>query len=295
MTALAALALAAYAALVGAGLPPLLARAAWTRRSPALALAAWYGLAVTFTVSCALAAYHLVLSGSHTHGLLGLFEPGSPTAPEGPTILLPVAAGMAWPLASVAAAGHRARRDRAAHLDKLALAGRFDEELDAMLLDHPIPVAYCLPRGPVVVSSGALCALTSGQLGAALLHERAHLSGRHHLLLTVSSGLADAFWKLPLAHGLRTHTAVLLEMMADDRAARTSSAEDLATAICEVASPERSAVTLAAGGGTSTILRMRRLLRPEPRIRPALQLAVLMLITLGPALPYLLTCGPTPR
>ncbi|MDH6139986.1 MULTISPECIES: M56 family metallopeptidase [Kitasatospora] len=295
MTALAAaLVLALYAVLVGTVAPRRLARAHWPQRAPRLALAVWYGLAATFTVACSLAAYHLTLTGPHAHGLLALFDSDAPSAAEGPTVLLPVGLGALWPLGAIAAAARRARRERADHLDRLALAGRRDAALDAVLLDHPTPAAYCLARGPVVVSSGALAGLPSGQLNAVLEHERAHLTGRHHLLLTVSSGLSRALWRLPLAHGLRQQTATLLELMADDRAARRCSAEDLAAAVCEVATAVPSATALAAGGA-GALLRIRRLLRPAPPLRLPVRLAVLAAIALGPTVPYLLTCGPIPR
>ncbi|MFG2843048.1 M56 family metallopeptidase [Kitasatospora sp. NPDC048296] len=296
MTALAAFLLALYAGLVGAALPGALARAAWPQRAPALALAAWFGLAATFTVAVALAGYHLALSGSraHAHGLLALFEPGAPVSgAEGPAVLVPIVLGAAWPLARIVRAARRARHDRATHLDRLTLAGRPDPQLGAVLLDHPVPVAYCLHRGPVVISSGTVAQLTDGQLRAVVQHERAHLAGRHHVLLVAGAGLADAFRALPLGRGLRAHVAPLLEMLADDRAARTCRPEDLAAAMCEVGALRPSPATLPAGGAR-TLLRMRRLLRPAPRLRFAVRLVTVALIALGPLAPYLLTCGPTP-
>ncbi|MFE4973268.1 M56 family metallopeptidase [Kitasatospora sp. NPDC056651] len=297
MTVLAACVLGLYAALAGALLPGRLARAHWPQRAPGLALTAWFGLAATFTVAVALTAYHLALAGprAHAHGLLALFEPGARAAgAEGPAVLVPIVLAAAWPLTRIAAATRRARRDRAEHLDLLTLAGRADPALGAVLLDHPAPVAYCLHRGPVVISSGTVARLTDGQLRAVIAHERAHLAGRHHLLLALGAGLADAFRRLPLGRALRAQVAPLLEMLADDRAARGCRPEDLAAAMCEVGSLRPSPATLPAGGGARTLLRMRRLLRPAPRLRPAARLVTVALIALGPLVPYLLTCGPTP-
>jgi Zn-dependent protease with chaperone function len=47
---------------------------------------------------------------------------------------------------------------------------------------------YCVPgRLPtIVVTTGALAVLEPEQLAAVLAHERAHLAGRHHLLLAVT-------------------------------------------------------------------------------------------------------------
>ena len=65
----------------------------------------------------------------------------------------------------------------------------------AVVLDAPQRAAYCVPGRPaaIVLTSGALAVLDRAQLGAVLAHERAHLTGRHHLLITLSRGLAASF------------------------------------------------------------------------------------------------------
>jgi Zn-dependent protease with chaperone function len=47
-------------------------------------------------------------------------------------------------------------------------------------------------------TSGALAVLDSGQLTAVLRHERAHLAGRHHLLLAITRSLAAIVPGVPL-------------------------------------------------------------------------------------------------
>ena len=62
------------------------------------------------------------------------------------------------------------------------------------LIDDEHPAVYCLPgRRRIVMTTGALRCLDARQLEAVLAHERAHLSGRHHLVLTFANALKDAF------------------------------------------------------------------------------------------------------
>ncbi|MFD0508805.1 hypothetical protein ACFQ0G_50255 [Streptomyces chiangmaiensis] len=129
-----AVVLAGYAALMGAAVPPLLARAHWAHRAPTAAVFAWQGLMVTFVVTAALSVHHLVLGEHHVHErLFGLltFCGLATSAPEGRAPLtigsaLAIAAPM---LVVLLPAGWlirciwRARRARVRQLDMLVLAG----------------------------------------------------------------------------------------------------------------------------------------------------------------------------
>ncbi|MFD0572747.1 M48 family metalloprotease [Kitasatospora gansuensis] len=86
-----------------------------------------------------------------------------------------------------------------------------------------------------MVSRGALAALTPPQLAAALAHERAHLTGRHHLAACAAEALAGTFARLPLGRLVSAEVRTLLEMAADDRALRGHSPRALATAMGVVA------------------------------------------------------------
>ncbi|MFJ7998632.1 M56 family metallopeptidase [Streptomyces sp. NPDC096310] len=329
---IAALALTGYAALVGAVVPYGLARARWTHRAPAVAVLAWQGLMVTFVVSVALAAYHLVLTEEHVHrGLVGLLSicgvaaevpagapvevpagapagsGGAPAAPDASSSGAPAAspAGGAVPLLVPAAVAllplawllrtvWRSRRARARRLDLLSLVGVPAPEYGATVVEHDVPAVYCLPgrRRRVVVSRGALDVLSDDQLRAALAHERAHLAGRHHLLLMAADAFARAFPGLPLARHARAQTALLLEMAADDRALRGHPRETLAAAMCEVAAGRAPSGALGAGG-PGTLIRVRRLLAPQPRPHRVTWLAIVVASCAAPVFPLLLTCGPT--
>jgi Zn-dependent protease with chaperone function len=82
---------------------------------------------------------------------------------------------------------------RAFHDDVLAMIAR-PGPTGVRVIDDEHPAVYCLPgRRRIVLSTGAVCCLYGRHLEAVLAHERAHLSGRHHLLLTFASALRDAF------------------------------------------------------------------------------------------------------
>jgi Zn-dependent protease with chaperone function len=80
------------------------------------------------------------------------------------------------------------------------------------------PVAYCVPGRPaaIVLSTGALALLDPAQLTAVLAHERAHLAGRHHLLISLTRVLATTFPAVPLFTRGPAEVARLAEMCADD-------------------------------------------------------------------------------
>ncbi|CAM5509976.1 M56 family metallopeptidase [Streptomyces tanashiensis] len=58
--------------------------------------------------------------------------------------------------------------------------------------------------------------LTPAQLAAALAHERAHIAGRHHLLVAAAEAFAAVFPRLPLARHGGSAVPLLLEMAADE-------------------------------------------------------------------------------
>jgi Zn-dependent protease with chaperone function len=103
----------------------------------------------------------------------------------------------------------------------------------AVVLDAPEPVAYCVPGRPgtIVVTSGALAVLDPAQLSAVLAHERAHLAGRHHLLITLTRALEASFPAVPLFTRGPREVARLAEMCADDAAARHSGRRTLVAAL----------------------------------------------------------------
>jgi Zn-dependent protease with chaperone function len=137
------------------------------------------------------------------------------------------------------------------------------------IVDHPVPVAYCLPGrdSTVVLSSSALALLSDQERALVLGHERRHLSARHHLALAYADALARTFRWVPLFARAREEVAVLLEMTADDAASSPSDRRALARALVTLAAGARVEATLAASD-TAALQRVRRLVAPAvPRRR----------------------------
>ncbi|MEU0781247.1 M48 family metalloprotease [Streptomyces sp. NPDC006173] len=112
------------------------------------------------------------------------------------------------------------RRLRAARLDVAGVA----EAGGLCVIDDARPDAYALPGGRrradrIVVTTGMLRALTPGERGVLLAHERAHLAGRHHLFLATAQ---LAGWCHPALAAVTRHVAFAAERAADEAAARTA-------------------------------------------------------------------------
>ena len=182
----------------------------------------------------------------------------------------------------------RAGRRSRAHAEAARITGRRlpvigDGEGATVVLDAPQRAAYCVPGRPaaIVLTSGALAVLDRAQLGAVLAHERAHLAGRHHLLISLSRGLAASFPGVPVFTQGPAEVARLAELCADDAAARRSGRSALVAALLAMgtgaAVPD---LALAVTSGAVTA-RVHRLLDPPRRghhVRYALALAAVMLL-----------------
>ena len=272
-----ALLLAGYCAAAGLGAPALLRRG-WAAHVPRLAMAAWLALSASCVAAAVLAAVAVAvpfpLTWSTAGGMAGpsFATPGAAAAAvTGLLLAAAIVARAAWCLGSAVVRG---RRERHTHAAFLVAAGRADPALGAVVLDQDAPAAYCLPGGPgPVVSAGTLAVLDPGQLQAVLAHERAHLRGYHHAMLTWAAALGRAFGFVPLLARAPGELATLAEMAADDAAvgrhpADDLAAEDLAAALVILAKAGAQATALTAGG-PDALARIQRLLAPPASGRPA--------------------------
>ena len=103
---------------------------------------------------------------------------------------------------------------------------------------RPVAFSSSCDGGRIVVSSGLAEALDPGELRAVLEHERAHLTGRHDALLRVAR-LNRAC--LPAFFGARAFDRsvhLLVELAADDAAARVCGAAAVANALRRTAALE---------------------------------------------------------
>jgi Zn-dependent protease with chaperone function len=185
----------------------------------------------------------------------------------------------------------RARRGSRAHAEAAHLTGRKlpgpglpvvpqAGRVGTVVLDSPKPVAYCVPGRPaaIVLSTGALALLDPAQLTAVLAHERAHLAGRHHLLLVLTRVLAATFPAVPLFTRGAPEVARLAEMCADDAAARRSGRKALLTALLAIGTGTAVPALAATGGDVGA--RVHRLLEPPHGARRARYGLALSCVTL---------------
>ncbi|MGI9008295.1 MAG: M56 family metallopeptidase, partial [Streptosporangiaceae bacterium] len=236
----------------------MLASAHWPRRSPALAIALWQALGLGWGVATIGALVGLGATGLHGRSGIGLSGVAG-AAPRAATLLLGPGSGgrprwdamtavreisliagtlllalLCWVLVDAIAAVFRARHRQRALLQLLA---HHDPKVPgALVVDHPAAAAYCVPgrRSAIVISAGALDLLDQAELAAVIAHERAHLRARHDLVLLPFTALLRAFRWSEAAQEANRAVALLVEMMADDRAGRRLPARELATALLRV-------------------------------------------------------------
>jgi len=284
-------------ATLAVGLVPAaaeLAAARWPRRSPAAAIMLWQAMGLGWGVAAigTLAALgadpvgpgvaggaFAVLDNAARNVAREVRPPGFPAALR----LLCLGASatllalLCWVL--IAAAG-AVLRDRRRHRALLSLLAHGDPKVPgALVVDHPAAAAYCVPglRSRIVISAGALDLLDQAELAAVLAHERAHLRERHDLVLLPFTALARAFPWSVLVQRSYASVALLVEMLADDHAARRRPARELVTALIRVGSagsPGSPAGTLAMADGedgeddevadSGVTARVERLLTPSP-------------------------------
>jgi len=197
-------------------------------------------------------------------------------------------------LAFAEAIGAR-RRQRAL----LALLAHGDPKAPgALVVDYPAAAAYCLPgiRSQIVVSAGTLDLLAPAELAAVLAHERAHLRARHDLVLIPFTSLRRSFPRSRVITQAQRTVALLVEMMADDRALRVRGllARELATALLRFGTAGTActpAGALAAAEGELTA-RVNRLLTPLPPLSRPVQAGVVLAAALLVTAPLLLLVLP---
>lgn len=123
------------------------------------------------------------------------------------------------------------------HAQAVRLVGRPAGRRDVFVVDSGERTAYCVSGAPpaIVVTTGAIAALGTDELQAVLAHERAHLDGHHPRIVTALRGLALVFPRVTLMTRGATDVTRLLEMCADDAAARRFGEHTLLTGLMTLA------------------------------------------------------------
>lgn len=220
-----------------------LARARWVWRAPRTAILLWQMLALTWVLSAVglvlalgLAPYDEPIPAALLRWgadlVAGRRAPGF-SSPHHAAVVLGLLLTLAAP-AALAASWLAVLRVRRRHRDVLALVAREDSAAPgALVVDHPLAVAYCLPGIPpvVVLSSGALRALTRDQVLAVLAHEQTHVRERHDLVLLPFTALRLLVPRVRLVDTALRAVALLVEMRADEGACARQDAGALAAAL----------------------------------------------------------------
>ncbi|MGU3650499.1 M56 family metallopeptidase [Mycolicibacterium sp. A43C] len=225
--------LLAYGAVMIWAAPALLHKLTGTGLNPRLGVAAW--LTAIAVVVLAWSVSVLVIMSAAVSGLPGsativlcletIGVPERSLTPGATSLALLIGTGvvistMVGIRVGRAVAGFRAHS--AEHARAARIIGVPTDRQDVFVIDADRAAAYCVAGRPhaIVLTSAAVRTLDEAQLGAVLAHEQAHLAGRHHHLLMVLRALSHSLSRLPLFTRAVGAVAALLEMCADDTAAR---------------------------------------------------------------------------
>jgi beta-lactamase regulating signal transducer with metallopeptidase domain len=289
--------------------PPVLRRLTQTGDAPRLGVAAWMTAIASVLVSWAAATTFTLADVVHhwnhpgsalAHCLATLRGLAAGNAGTALQLGMLILVGLGAEAVTISAARlmrmlMRMRNQTHGHASAVRLVGRRQAGLDAVVIDAPEAAAYCIAGRPhaVVVTSAALAALTKPQLEAILAHELAHLDGRHPEIVAVARSLAKIFPRLRLMTEGAHHISRLLEMCADDAAAREHGRQPILDGILVLtgATPVPSGALGAAG--VAVLARAQRLAdaRDVGLGRTALTAAVIATTAGGPLAAVLLAAS----
>ena len=280
------LVLGALAVLLAGPLPWALSRWSGLRRTPAAAMLLWQ--------STALAAVLAALGAGLSLATDRLWEP--PVAAGDVVVASLAGAVTVVVVARLLLSGHRTgtslRRMRRLHRERVDLVARVDGGVS--VLEHDLPVAYCVPGmtgSRIVVSRSTLTSLSAAELAAVLDHERSHLRARHDLVLEAFAVLHLAFPRWVASGSARHEVEVLVEVLADRAAVRTGDRRALLAALVTLAGSAAPAGSLGSAGSSLAarveVLGDTREHRVQAAVVTLLAAGILALPTLLVVLPWL--------
>ena len=309
--------LALLALVLAWPVPVALSRARWTARSPFAAMVLWQSIALAGGLSMigAMLVYGLEPLGDNLLAalrraatlVLGNESPGELHFWH--LFALCTAALLTVHLVFTLLLTYaRIVTQRRRHRELLSLLSSPSGALDrTWVINHPAPVAYCLPGGSrsvTVLSDGLMETLDPEELSAVVRHEKAHLTQRHHLLLWAFEAWRAALPWLPTSRLARAAVNSLVEMLADDVARRSTPDAVLVRAIALVAvggaddggrppAPNGSLpTTMDEGEDVDVAARLSRLLTPRPPLGRTATAGVLVASGLLLAVPTVLLLAP---
>ncbi len=211
----------------------------WAVRRPDRAIRCWIGLIATGATLFAASALCTLLS-TVRNGT----RPPDPAAWLEQTALalaawLSLAAiggvlALVWERSEPLADADRCARRR---LNAVARTATYDREclggVEVLYVDSPAFLALAEQFGGrrILMTRGLRDALGAAELRAVLHHERCHLVRRHHLVLRIAAVNVACFPSLRGARAFERSVHLLIEMSADDDAARRCGVEATAAAL----------------------------------------------------------------
>jgi Zn-dependent protease with chaperone function len=274
--------------------PPLLHRLTRGGQVPRFGVAAWLTAIASVLITWVAAAVAVVVDvvGHWNHGhfvaaclaaLLGVATGDAGMLPRLALIALAIATAIAAAATVVRLTRTMIRiRSRAhGHAQAVRIVGRRTADRDVVILEAAEPAAYCVSGRPpaIVVTSAALGALDDRELKAVVAHERAHLSGHHPHLVAALRSLAAVFPRVALFTTGAEQVSRLLEMCADDVAARRYGRGPLLSGLLALSGVAPAGALGAAD--VAVLARAERLTAPRAQLALARSRAALTVLMCG--------------
>ena len=245
------------------GSPRLLKLESWQIRRPGRALVLWHAALVLGAMAGACGLGALVVGGAVARRDPSAAAPEAIRVIVAWTLLLGVGGLLAFLLTTVEGLStslHDARGDLSA--ERVRVVDDSLVSLVSFASEEMMAVAVPGGRPTVYISLGLRHELPDRQLVAVVAHEVAHISRRHHWMLRLAQLNALLLPGTRAGRDLKQATLILIELDADDVAARIAGEEELTNALNHLA---------ACTADASMELRSRRLAGDRPRGRPRRQ------------------------
>jgi Zn-dependent protease with chaperone function len=276
-----ALWLVLYGAALAWGAPPILRRMTSHGISPHMSVAAWLAT-VAATMGAWMVALVMVVVATaasiQNNSVVTLclelfgFSDHTPLAGRVGSVALIgtglVTAGVVGARLGRSLSGLRARSHE--HAEAAWIVGRPTDHPNTVVVDADRPAAYCVIGRPnaIVLTSAAMQSLNRSELKAVLAHEEAHIAGHHHHILMLLRALSVTLPRLPLCARAHQDVAALLEMCADDAAARRVGIRPLLGGLLTLAGHSTVLPEGLAAAATAVVARAQRLVTPtRSRVR----------------------------